>query len=50
MSFEWAVIGAGPAGIKPQHIAWIAPYFKVGDFGALWKKVESNTPVSDFNF
>ena len=43
-NFDWAVIGAGPAGIaaigklldagiEPQRIAWIDPTFAVGDFG-----------------
>ena len=57
--YEWAVIGAGPAGIAatgqlldaniaPQQVAWIDPTFNAGDFGTLWKYVHSNTPVSSF--
>ncbi|MDF1655662.1 MAG: FAD/NAD(P)-binding protein [Coxiellaceae bacterium] len=60
-SFEWTVIGAGPAGIASigqllelniaaEKIAWIDPHFKCGDFGQLWRKVESNTPVESFDF
>ena len=59
-SFEWAIIGAGPAGIasigqlinngvKPQEILWIDPKFRVGDFGELWSNVSSNTRVKLFN-
>ena len=59
-SFKWAVIGAGPAGIaavgqlldkqvSPDHIIWIDPDFKVGDFGTKWSKVSSNTSVKLFN-
>ncbi len=58
--FDWAVIGAGPAGIaavgklidnqvKPEKIAWFDPEFRVGDFGSKWRKVPSNTKVSLFN-
>jgi len=57
--FEWAIIGAGPAGIaaigklldqgvNPQHIAWIDPEFNVGDFGTRWQNVSSNTRVGLF--
>jgi hypothetical protein len=57
--FEWAVIGAGPAGIaavgklldkkiSPAHIAWIDPNFQGGDFGTHWRKVSSNTRVKYF--
>jgi hypothetical protein len=56
---QWAVIGAGPAGIaavgklidsgiEPQTIAWFDPEFKVGDFGSKWDKVSSNTKVKLF--
>lgn len=42
--FQWAVIGAGPAGIAavgklldhgvlPEDILWFDPHFKVGDLG-----------------
>jgi hypothetical protein len=57
--FSWAVIGAGPAGIaavgklldlgiEPQKIVWIDPEFKVGDLGAKWRNVSSNTRVELF--
>lgn len=57
--YEWAVIGAGPAGIAaigklldngilPEHILWIDPHFKVGDFGLYWRNVSSNTKVQFF--
>src|SRR5437868_1684143 len=59
LTVNWAVIGAGPAGIAavgklidhgidPQSIAWIDPEFKVGDFGTKWKNVSSNTKVKLF--
>ena len=59
-TFQWAVIGAGPAGIAaigklldndidPAHIAWIDPAFCVGDFGTEWKNVSSNTRVKLFS-
>lgn len=58
-SFEWAVIGAGPAGIAavgklldydiaPEKILWIDPDFKVGDLGRYWQNVSSNTSVKLF--
>lgn len=54
--FDWAVIGAGPAGIAavgklldagvaPKRLAWIDPAFAVGDFGTKWRNVSSNTKV-----
>ena len=57
--FEWAVIGAGPAGIATvgrlldagvngKSIAWIDPHFTVGDFGTKWRSVSSNTRVGLF--
>jgi hypothetical protein len=57
--YQWAVIGAGPAGIaavgklldkaiEPSTILWIDPYFKVGDLGQLWANVSSNTKVRLF--
>lgn len=57
--FQWAVIGAGPAGIAsvgklldhgipPEHILWVDPYFKVGDLGLFWPNVSSNTKVKLF--
>lgn len=58
-SFDWAIIGAGPAGIaalgklidhgvEPKKIAWLDPEFNVGDFGTRWRKVSSNTRVELF--
>jgi len=58
-TFQWAVIGAGPAGIaavgklidfgvEPHTIVWFDPEFKVGDFGSKWHKVHSNTKVKSF--
>ncbi len=57
--YEWAVIGAGPAGIAVigklldngvgnGKIAWIDPEFAVGDLGAKWAQVSSNTKVHRF--
>lgn len=57
--FQWAVVGAGPAGIAAvgklldqgilaEHILWIDPHFKVGDLGLLWRNVSSNTKVKYF--
>jgi hypothetical protein len=59
MFYQWAVIGAGPAGIAAigklldegiaaQSIAWIDPHFTVGDFGTTWRNVPSNTKVELF--
>ncbi len=56
---EWAVIGAGPAGIAAvgklidqgipaQKIGWIDPHFIVGDLGQKWSYVPSNTSVGLF--
>jgi malic enzyme len=58
-NYEWAVIGAGPAGIgavgklidngvNAHNIAWIDPKFSVGDFGSKWANVSSNTKVDLF--
>lgn len=58
-TFQWAVIGAGPAGIAavgklldndipPDSILWIDPHFKVGDLGVFWPNVSSNTKVKYF--
>lgn len=58
-AFDWAVVGAGPAGIaavgklldqgiKANKILWIDPEFRVGDFGTKWRKVSSNTRVGLF--
>ncbi|HVT62576.1 MAG TPA: NAD(P)-binding domain-containing protein [Legionellaceae bacterium] len=57
--YQWAIIGAGPAGIAAvgklldhgiaaHDILWLDPYFKVGDLGRLWKNVSSNTQVKLF--
>ncbi|AWN74155.1 FAD-dependent oxidoreductase [Legionella anisa] len=57
--YQWAVIGAGPAGIAavgklldngllPEDILWLDPHFKVGDFGLYWRNVSSNTKVKYF--
>ncbi len=59
-TFQWAIIGAGPAGIaavgklldngiSPDTILWVDPYFKVGDLGLYWRNVSSNTKVKLFN-
>jgi cation diffusion facilitator CzcD-associated flavoprotein CzcO len=59
-NYEWAIIGAGPAGIAvigklldaqipPEKIVWIDPQFRVGDFGTLWRNVSSNTKVGLFS-
>jgi len=56
---QWAVIGAGPAGIAvvgklldagipSEEIVWIDPNFKVGDLGTKWRYVSSNTKVKLF--
>jgi hypothetical protein len=58
-TFQWAVIGAGPAGIaavgklmdagiEPEHILWLDPHFTVGDLGRYWKNVSSNTVANIF--
>ncbi|MCH9622088.1 MAG: hypothetical protein S4CHLAM20_15230 [Chlamydiia bacterium] len=58
-SFDWMVIGAGPAGIaavgklidsgvSAKSIGWMDPYFQVGDLGRKWYKVSSNTEVDLF--
>lgn len=57
--FQWAVVGAGPAGIAAvgklidfgiaaNTILWIDPHFRVGDLGMLWRNVSSNTTVQRF--
>ncbi len=57
--FEWAIVGAGPAGIaavgklidagvKPTSILWIDEEFNVGDLGRFWQNVSSNTTVKLF--
>lgn len=57
-TYEFAVIGAGPAGIlavaallkkgiNPQDILWIDPYFQVGAFTKLWPNVPGNTAVKN---
>lgn len=58
-TYQWAVVGAGPAGIAAigklldqgihgENIIWIDPTFTVGDFGTLWRSVPSNTKVDLF--
>ncbi|CDZ77715.1 Pyridine nucleotide-disulphide oxidoreductase [Legionella massiliensis] len=57
--YQWAVVGAGPAGIAAvgklldyevpaQDILWIDPHFLAGDLGLLWRNVSSNTTVQRF--
>ena len=57
--FQWAVIGAGPAGIAAigklldngiagDQILWCDPVFKVGDLGMYWSNVSSNTKAKLF--
>jgi thioredoxin reductase len=57
--YQWAVIGAGPAGIATvgklldqgipaDQILWCDPQFKVGDLGLCWSNVSSNTKVKYF--
>lgn len=59
MTYQWAVIGAGPAGIAAvgklldsgvpgDAIAWLDPNFGAGDLGAKWRPVSSNTKVATF--
>ena len=58
-SYQWAVVGAGPAGIAcvgqlldqgvpAASILWLDPSFAVGDFGTAWRNVSSNTTVGLF--
>lgn len=58
-TYQWTVVGAGPAGIAavgklldlgipPATIAWVDPLFQVGDLGEKWRAVSSNTKVSLF--
>ena len=58
-SYQWAVIGAGPAGIAcigqlldhsipPAAILWLDSAFATGDFGTKWRNVSSNTTVGLF--
>ncbi len=57
--YDWAVIGAGPAGIAAlgvlldsgishSNILWVDPNFTAGDFGQHWGEVSSNTSVKLF--
>lgn len=57
--YQWAVIGAGPAGIAAvgrlldhgvdgHQILWLDPDFCAGDLGAKWRHVPSNTSVALF--
>lgn len=58
-SFEWLVVGAGCAGIAavgklidykvlPNQIGWLDPFFQVGDLGAKWRNVRSNSKTKYF--
>ncbi|WP_392537320.1 FAD-dependent oxidoreductase [Legionella sp. 227] len=58
-TYQWAVVGAGPAGIAAigklldngilaEDIVWFDPHFKVGDLGLHWNNVSSNTKVKFF--
>lgn len=58
-NYEWAVVGAGPAGIATvgklldagiaaDKIFWVDPAFRVGDLGEKWQRVPSNTKVKLF--
>lgn len=58
-SYEWTVIGAGPAGIAAvgrlldhgvaaERIAWVDPAFGAGDIGRKWRSVSSNTHAGLF--
>lgn len=58
-TYQWAIIGAGPAGIAvvgklidagvpAGEIIWFDPQFKVGDLGQYWRHVSSNTTVRRF--
>jgi thioredoxin reductase len=55
--YEWAIIGAGPAGITtlavlvesgvdPATIVWIDPQFTVGRMGKYYRNVPSNTKIN----
>lgn len=56
---QWAVIGAGAAGIlmigklleegvSGDRILWIDPFFDAGDIGRYWSEVPSNTTIQRF--
>ncbi|MBE8215106.1 MAG: FAD-dependent oxidoreductase [Endozoicomonadaceae bacterium] len=58
--YQWAVLGAGPAGIiavchllqskvPANDILWVDPEFSVGQFGTVWSRVWSNTPMATFH-
>lgn len=58
-SYEWTVIGAGPAGIAAvgrlldhgiaaERIAWVDAAFAAGDIGQKWRSVSSNTIAGTF--
>ena len=58
-SFDWCVVGGGPAGVacvgqllehgtSAASILWVDRAFDVGDFGSLWRDVSSNTTVGLF--
>lgn len=57
--FQWAVVGAGPAGvsavgmlldagISATDIIWFDPHFSAGDLGNYWQYVSSNTKAQTF--
>jgi cation diffusion facilitator CzcD-associated flavoprotein CzcO len=59
MTYSWAVVGAGPAGIAavgmlldsgilPNDILWIDQKFAVGDLGLHWQNVQGNTKTNLF--
>lgn len=54
-TFQWAVIGAGPAGIAAvgrlmdhgipaSKILWVDPHFSAGDLGRYWSSVSMKNP------
>lgn len=58
-SYDWLVVGAGPAGLAAVgklldngvaggSICWVDPLFSVGDLGLKWKGVSSNTKAHLF--
>lgn len=58
--FQWAVVGAGPAGIAAvgklldagvasSRVCWVDPHFDVGLLGRKWSTVSSNTTVELFD-
>lgn len=56
--YEWAVVGAGPAGViavgvllelhvPPSHIVWIDPEFNVGRLGKYYENVPANSRAQE---